>query len=127
PGFVLSGGGLALVLFALARGPSSGWTSPLVLGTAALGLASFVALVRVELGKAYPMLHLRLLGNRLFRTANIAAIFGYGGFIGFLFVMPLYLQQARGLSAFDSGLTTFPEALGVLVSSQIAGRLYHYV
>jgi predicted MFS family arabinose efflux permease len=73
------------------------------------------------------MLHLRLLRDRLFRATNVAALFGYGAFIGFLFIMPLYLQEARGLSAFDSGLTTFPEAIGVLVSSQVVGRIYGYV
>jgi EmrB/QacA subfamily drug resistance transporter len=127
PGFVLSGGGLALILYALGEGPGKGWGSPEIVLTLVLGVAAFVALVRVELTKAHPMLHLRLLRNRLFRSCNVAALFGYGGFIGFLFVMPLYLQEARGLSAFESGLTTFPEALGVLVSSQIAGRVYGYV
>ena len=127
PGFVLSGGGLAMILYALGQGPSAGWTSPEVLVTGIVGAVAFALLVWIELAKAHPMLDLRLLGNRLFRSANVAALFGYGSFIGFLFIMPLYLQEARGLSAFDSGLTTFPEALGVLVASQIAGRLYLYV
>jgi EmrB/QacA subfamily drug resistance transporter len=126
-GFVLSGGGLALFLFALGQGPRSGWGSPEVLVAGGASLASFALLVFVELRSRYPMLQLRLLRNRLFRATNVAALFGYGGFIGFLFVMPLYLQEARGLSAFDSGLTTFPEAIGVLVSSQIAARLYLHV
>jgi EmrB/QacA subfamily drug resistance transporter len=107
-GFVLAGGGLALVLFALAEGPTKGWTSPGVVLTGLLGLSSFAALVWVELHKAYPMLHLRLLGNRLFRATNVAALFGYGAFIGFLFIMPLYLQEARGLSAFNPGSRRFP-------------------
>jgi EmrB/QacA subfamily drug resistance transporter len=123
-GFVLSGGGLALVLYALGEGPSKGWTAVPVVGAAALGVLAVAALVVVELSKRYPMLHLRLLRDRLFRTTNIAALFGYGSFIGFLFVMPLFLQEARGLSALDSGLTTFPEAIGVLVSSQLVGRVY---
>ena len=39
-GFVLSGGGLALLLYALGKGPRSGWASPIVLTTAAFGLAA---------------------------------------------------------------------------------------
>jgi EmrB/QacA subfamily drug resistance transporter len=124
PGFVLAGGGLALLLYALGEGPSRGWGSPVVLVSGVLAIISLTALVFVELRTSAPMLQLRLLGNRLFRATNVAALFGYGSFIGFLFVMPLFLQEARGLSAFDSGLTTFPEALGVLVSSQIVGRIY---
>jgi EmrB/QacA subfamily drug resistance transporter len=124
PGFVLSGGGLALVLYALGQGPIKGWGSAGVVFAGASGVVAFAALVLVELRTRYPMLHLRLLGNRLFRATNVAALFGYGSFIGFLFLMPLFLQEARGLSALDSGLTTFPEAIGVLVSSQIVGRIY---
>ena len=50
--------------------------------------------------------------------------FGMASFIGLLFVLPLYLQGLRGLDPFDSGLTTFPQAIGILISSQIAGRIY---
>ncbi len=41
-----------------------------------------------------------------------------------LYAVPLFLQQARGVSALTSGLTTFPEAVGVLISTQIVARLY---
>jgi MFS family permease len=41
-----------------------------------------------------------------------------------LFVMPLFLQEARGASAFMSGLTTAPEALGMALSSRVVARLY---
>lgn len=127
PGFVFAGAGLALVLYALGEGPSKGWLSGEVAATGIGGLALFALLVRTELRKDHPMLQLRLLGDRLFRATNTAALFGYGAFIGFLFLVPLYLQDARGLSAFDSGLTTFPEALGVLVSTQFVARLYMHV
>jgi MFS family permease len=38
--------------------------------------------------------------------------------------MPEFLQQARGASALSSGLTTFPGAIGLLISAQIAARRY---
>ena len=37
-----------------------------------------------------------------------------GAYSGYLFLMPEFLQQARGASALSSGLTTFPGAIGVL-------------
>src|SRR5207244_12021746 len=51
----------------------------------------------------------------------------YGSFAGVLYILPLFLQDLRGLSALQSGLTTFPQAIGVIVSSQLVGRLYHRV
>src|SRR5207249_2971518 len=41
-----------------------------------------------------------------------------------LFLTPLYLQAVVGVSAAVSGLTTFPEAVGVLVGSQVAAPVY---
>jgi EmrB/QacA subfamily drug resistance transporter len=124
PGFVLSGAGLALVLFALAEGPNYGWRSTPIIAAAVAGVGAFILLVWVELRVRQPMLQLRLLGDRMFRNANLASMFSYAAFAGVLFLLPLYLQELRGLSALESGLTTFPQAIGVVLSSQIVGRLY---
>ena len=127
PGFILSGGGLALVLYALSRGPEAGWRSPEIWGTGLVGVALFAALVIVETRIPDPMLALRLYRERMFRNANVVLALTYGSFIGVIFLMPLYLQSLRGYTPLESGLTTFPQALGVIVSSQIVGRLYHQV
>jgi MFS family permease len=63
----------------------------------------------------------------MFRNANIVLTLTYASFIGVLFLLPLYLQNLRHFTPLVSGLTTFPQALGVVVSSQIVGRLYHQV
>jgi EmrB/QacA subfamily drug resistance transporter len=124
PGFVLSGAALALIVYALSEGPRGGWTSTPVLVTGLVGVACAVAMVRVELTTPSPMLDLRLLQNRIFRQCNVMSLFSTMSFLGLLFVMPLYLQLLRGLTPLESGLTTFTQALGVMISSQFAGRLY---
>jgi EmrB/QacA subfamily drug resistance transporter len=126
-GFLLSGGGLALVLFSLSQGPEIGWLNAEVILTGLLGFALFFLLVVVELRIEHPMLALRLYKERMFRNANIVLTFSYGGFAGVLFLLPLFLQGLGGLSALQSGLTTFPQAVGVMISSQIVGRLSHRV
>jgi MFS family permease len=70
------------------------------------------------------MVDLRLLGNGLFRTASLVSLFSAAGFLGVLFVSPLFLQEGLGVTPLTSGLTTFPEALGVVTSTQIVARLY---
>jgi MFS family permease len=95
-----------------------------VLVTLITGLAAGVALVWVETHIDQPMLALRLFGNRIFRQCNVVSLLSTMSFLGLLFVMPLYLQLLRGQDALHSGLTTFPQALGVLITSQFAGRLY---
>lgn len=124
PGFVLAGGGLGMVVFALTEGPSRGWGSPLILVCGIAGLAALVAFVFVELRVPAPMVQLRILGNRLFRATLLVSLFASAGFTGILFLVPLFLQEARGASPLLSGLTTFPEAIGVVVSTQLVARLY---
>ena len=123
-GFALSGAGFSAVVYAMSEGPRAGWTSVRVLGFGAVGLVMVVTMVIVETRKRQPMLQLRLLGDRMFRQANIVSAFSIGSFIGLLFVLPQYLQSLRGLSAQESGLTTFPQAIGVGLSSLVAGSIY---
>ncbi len=124
PGFLLAGIGLALTMYALSEGPSYGWTSADILLSLSVGLALLALFVFVELRSTHPILDLRLFRNRIFRTCNLVSFFSTAGFLGLLYAAPLFLQQARGVSALTSGLTTFPEALGVLISAQIVARLY---
>src|SRR5438093_11435078 len=70
------------------------------------------------------MIDVRLFKNRLFSTMNTAQIVGYSGMMGGLFLLPLLLQAEMGLSPFQSGLTTFPQAFGVVALVQVAGRIY---
>lgn len=123
-GFILSGAGLVLVLFALSTGPSYGWTDLKVILSASIGIILLSLLVFLELGNKEAILHFSLFKERIFRTTNIIMFFAFSFWLGFLFILPLFLQQELGFSAFESGLTTFPQALGWLVMSLIAGGLY---
>ncbi len=123
-GFLLGGIGFALVMYGLSEGPQRGWDSPLILAAMAGGILSLLLFVIIELRVRQPMIQLRLLENRLFRSTLIVSFFGSAGFIGVLFLVPLYLQEALHLSPFESGLTTMPEAIGVVVATQLVARIY---
>ena len=127
PGFLLAAAGFGLFLYALSEAATLGWGSPAIDITAAAGAALIAVLVWVELHTEKPMINFRLLRNRLFGVANLASLFASGGFLGLLFIAPIWLQTGRGLSALVSGSSTAPEALGVLVSSQLVGRIYPYI
>jgi EmrB/QacA subfamily drug resistance transporter len=122
PGFLLSGLGLGLLMYGVSEGPVKGWHSPDVLATIAAGVVLLVAMVAVELRTTDPMVNLRLLGNRLFRSSNGVMVLGSIAFLGTLYAISLYYQDGRGLSALDSGLSTFPEAVGVMAGAQLATR-----
>ncbi|HVU65998.1 MAG TPA: MDR family MFS transporter [Ktedonobacteraceae bacterium] len=123
-GFVLAGSGLGLLMYALSEGPTYGWTTPGIYGSALVGLFLVALFIVVELRAQEPMLDLRLLRNRLFCICNLVTMVSGAAFLGVLFVAPLFLQEARGASPLISGLTTFPEAIGVVVATQIVARMY---
>ena len=89
------------------------------------GAVLLVAMVLVELRVEDPMVDLRLLGDRMFRSSNLMVLIGFTSFFGILYLVPLYYQNARGLSALQSGLSTFPEAIGVMVGAQVVGRVLY--
>ena len=123
----LAAAGLASLLYALSQGPDKGWGSGQVLTTGIAGVVLLTAMVRVETTSASPMLYLRLYADRMFRNANMVNTFSYGAFAAFLFLLPQFLQTLLGLTPLQSGLTTFPQAVGVIMASQFVGKLYHTV
>ena len=126
-GFLLSGAGLALVLYSLSRGPDDGWGATNVAGTGIAGIVCFILLVIVELRSVQPMLDLHLIKDRMFRNANIVLFASSASLIGVLFLLTLFLQELRGYSAIATGLILLPQALGVVVFAQVSGRLYPIV
>jgi EmrB/QacA subfamily drug resistance transporter len=125
PGFLLSGLGLGLLMYGVSEGPNLGWHQPDVLATIAAGIVLLAAMVAVELRSPAPMVDLRLLKNRLFRSGNGVMVLTSVAFLGTLYAISLYYQDGRGLSALGSGLSTAPEALGVMGGAQLASRVLY--
>jgi EmrB/QacA subfamily drug resistance transporter len=126
PGFLLSGVGLGLFMYGISEGPDLGWGSARVLITAVVVAALLVAMVIVELRTREPIVALRLLGNRLFRSATGVVVLVSIAFLGTLFAITLYFQDGRGLSALNAGLSQFPTAIGVMAGSQLASRVIYW-
>jgi len=122
PGFLLSGLGLGLLMYGVSEGPVKGWHSADVLATIAAGAVLLALMVVVELRVTAPIVDLRLLANRLFRSTNGVMILASIAFLGSLYAISLYYQDGRGLTALNSGLSTFPEAIGVMAGAQLAAR-----
>jgi MFS family permease len=92
--------------------------------SAVVGSVMLAVFVPVELRSAAPLLDLRLFLSRMFRSANLITLCSAAGFLGALFVYPLMLQTAFGYSPLEAGLLTCPEAIGIMLGTQIASRLY---
>ena len=70
-----------------------------------------------------------LLDLRVFRSGNFSLSVGQlalmsMAFFGVITVLPIYLQQAVGLSALESGLVVLPGALAMGLLGPVIGRVY---
>jgi EmrB/QacA subfamily drug resistance transporter len=124
-GFLLAGAGLGLLMYGVSEGPFRGWGSPLTVATLTVGTALLILLIWFELRQHQPLVAIRLFSDRLFRSATAVLAIGSGAFIGTLFLVALFFQDGLGLSALQSGLNTFPEAIGVMAGAQVVTRLLY--
>jgi EmrB/QacA subfamily drug resistance transporter len=114
-------GGLTGLTYGISKGGISGWSDPLVIGglvVAAILLPLFVA---IERRGRTPMLDLSIFENRLFAAATAAAFINGLSRFALLFVFVFYFQGAQGDDPITAGLKLTPMALGMLVSSPLAG------
>jgi MFS transporter, DHA2 family, methylenomycin A resistance protein len=117
---------IGLVLFALTYAlievGRRGWNDPIVLG--ALGFVVLLAclFVALECRSNHPVLP-----GFLFSQPTFSACIGVGFVLNFsmygvLFIESLYLQSARGMDAFATGLTITPFTLFPTVASRLLGQ-----
>ena len=91
--------------------------------SASLSVLAFAALVVYERRRHEPLLDVRFFHSLPFTSATVIAVCMFAALGGFLFLNSLYLQDVRGLSAFEAGLAILPTALTVTVVSPLSGRL----
>ena len=121
-GIALSVLALGAVVFAI-KAAGAGDGLAVVVPVVLVGVAAGVAFVRRMLGRAQPMLDVRLFRNRVFSGAlasNLVAIFA---FVGFIYFLSLHLQLVAGYSPMDAGWLMVPGLATTVVCGLLAVRL----
>jgi MFS transporter, DHA2 family, methylenomycin A resistance protein len=106
---------------------AAGITAAPVLGAFGVALAALLVFVVLQAKGAHPMVPLSLFRSR---NVSVAVVTGFAfmvGYYGLPFVMSLYLQELRGLSALGTGVVFLPMMLigGILTPfvPRLTGRL----
>jgi EmrB/QacA subfamily drug resistance transporter len=114
---------LGSLAYAIIEGPARGWYSPGISGFFVLSVAALAVLLAYEPRRAEPMVDLRFFRSVPFAGANLSAVCAIAAMAGFLFLSTLYLQDVRGLSALQAGLTILPMPVVMALCAPLAGRM----
>src|SRR5688500_9529505 len=124
-GFALAAVAFPSILIGLSQGAQHGWDEEQTLALLTLGGCALVSFIYVEWNHSDPMLDLHIFKRRTCSVAIILTAVAQFCFFGSQFLMPLFLQQARGLSASHTGLILLPTAIVDFIAVIISGRLYN--
>ena len=126
----LDGGGqftavlaLAGLAFAAIEGGHLGWTSRPVLAAAALAVGSASAFLRIEARHRQPLLPLGMLRDRRVAVPLAVGFAVNAAFYGGIFLLGLYYQQLRGMTAISAGLMFVPMSVVVTLTNLVSPRL----
>jgi EmrB/QacA subfamily drug resistance transporter len=144
-GLILITTGLASLLFGFIEAQTYGWIVPatgfgvgslswsvsnpvslplvsIVSGLVLLSLFAFYEVRRLRGGKV-PLFDFSLLKFKGFRYGLFTVTIVAMGEFGAVFIISIFLQTVKGLSAFDAGLTFLPMAISVFIFAPVAGVL----
>ncbi len=122
-GFILGGVGFSAALAALSRAPADGWFAPHLIALWLISVAALGCWIVVELTDEHPLLDLGVLTDRTYLSSNIVVCLLMVMMFGSQLLLPLFLQNVRGLSPLATGLLMAPEAIATAIMMPIAGRL----
>src|SRR5579859_3922079 len=122
-GFMLSAVGFSALLLGLSDAAEDGWGSPGVVARFAIGTLALAAWVWVELTEEHPLLDLRLFKIPLFTFSALVSLVLTVGMFGGMLILPLFLQNLRGLGAAESGVIMIFQVLPMTILMPVVGRL----
>ena len=123
-GAIISFIGLVLLVFGILSLTNDFNTSLIIIILGVIALAGFAwfELKRKRNGKV-PLFDVGLLKDRNLRVGTTVMLLSYLAMGGALFAISLFLQTVLELNAFDTGLTTLPLTIGLLIFAVLAPRL----
>ncbi|WP_328463932.1 MFS transporter [Streptomyces sp. NBC_00448] len=123
PGAVTVTGGLLALIYALSTAAQHGFGGADVIVTLVLGPLLLGAFALVESRAAEPMVSLAMLRRRSVAFGNLAGLATFSMMSSVVFLLTLYLQEVRGLSAFRTGLVFGVQGVFAAVTGMTAARV----
>lgn len=105
-------------------GEAEGWGSPKVILSIIAGVAALACFVFRQLSMKQPMINMRAFRFPMFVVGVAMVFICMMVILSSMLILPMYLQQGQGYTAFKAGLLLLPGGLINGIMSPIMGRLF---
>jgi len=125
-GVLLAGAAVFLLVFPLIEGRGYGWPAwafAMLAGAVVAGVLFFLHEKRRARANRTQLLPVSLMTNPGYVLGSLTATIFFSGIAGFFIVLAVFLQTGFGFTPLESGLTTLPFPIGVLLASFVSGKL----
>ena len=123
PGFLLSTGFMALIVYTIIEAPAYGWGAGRTIAGFVGGLVLLGAFIVAESRTDHPMLGVAIFSNLRFSAASASVTIVMFTLFGFIFLIIQYMQFIRGWSPLSAGVHILPVAMAVAVGSVVGTPL----
>jgi EmrB/QacA subfamily drug resistance transporter len=123
-GMAVSTIGFGTLLYGFSRAGAIGWSSPEVIATLLTGVAALILFTVYQLGSNDPLLNLKAFKYNMFTLTTIINIVVTIVMYSDMILLPIYLQNMRDYSAFDTGMLMLPGALLMGLIMPLSGKLF---
>ena len=123
-GIVLSTIGLGTLLLGFSNAGDKPWLTFNVAGFVLIGLVVTGLFIYQQTHTKLPMLNFSVFKHRIFTLSSITNFVVIMGLYGGMILLPLYIQNVRGVSPMTSGMVLLPGAIIMAIMSPITGALY---
>lgn len=122
---VLSSLGFGGVVYGFSSaGEEGGWSSPKVIIAIAVGVIALVLFAIRQMTMKQPMINLRAFKFPMFTVGVLMIFICMMVILSSMLILPMYLQQGQGYTAFKAGLLLLPGGIINGLMSPLMGRLF---
>ncbi|QKH05204.1 DHA2 family efflux MFS transporter permease subunit (plasmid) [Bacillus cereus] len=121
---ILSTIGFGTLIYGFSQAGNDGWSSTEVVVSLVVGIIALVLFTWRQLVSKNPLLDLRAFKYNMFTLTTIINIGVTMMMYADMMLLPLYLQNARGFTALESGFLMLPGALLMGLLSPVVGKLF---
>ncbi|MGE6258400.1 DHA2 family efflux MFS transporter permease subunit [Heyndrickxia sporothermodurans] len=121
---ILSTIGFGCMLFGFSSAGSKGWGHPIVITTIIIGIIGTTLFCLRQIKSNDPLLNLTVFKYKIFTFTSLINVLITMIMYADLILLPIYLQNGRGFTAFETGLLLLPGAVINAFLSPITGKMY---